>query len=360
MPTSEGAPQLHPVKGTSHIPEGETHSGLVGSDGRPLSQGNQEQRDLNARDHHHQPASSGALAGLASGTHDAANQGEQYTARDEGLEPYSAPPPGQATSGDHPTSSGYLPDKKIGPATTAGGETTQQHHTQDSSTGLATAGHGDHSNDTSNNNNRSLLADPAHPDNVLVDEIERRARKSGTTAAGFGTHGDEEPPLAAPGGYTNDASHLTNNNNDQIGTNNLTTAGGYSSRGGNNFDNEGDHTDTEAPDMQPSQSYIQRQSLYSQPPSTRAGDNTRGEPLTQEKLDQNYGGAQQQQQAPFSSRDYGHAGGAHHLVPAGGGVIRPVAGVLPRDAESGALSVRNYEPSHYTQAGMAEIGRAHV
>lgn len=346
MPTSQGAPQVHPVKNSSHIPPGETHTGLVGTDGRPLSH---EQGDLNSRDHDQQQqhVSSGGLAGQG---------GEQYTARDEGLEPYSAPPQAEATSGNHPTS-GYLPDKKIGPATGAAEETGHTQH-QNTSTGLG-ATSGDNTNDNSNNR-QSILADPSHPDNILVEELERRAQKSGTHAVGFGTHGDEEPPSAQEGGYTNDLSHLNNTDNDKSGKYGGLAAGGLGAgglgtaaynRGGNSYDNEGDHTDTEAPDMQPSQSYIQRQSVYSQPPSTRAGDNAGGEPLAHQKTDQSY-----EQGAPFSSRDYGsgHAAGGQ-LVPAGGGVMHPVAGVLPRDAESGALA-RNYEPSSYTQAGMAGVG----
>lgn len=365
MPTSEGAPQVHPVKNTSHIPEGETHSGLVGTDGRPLSHGysapghqdqqQQEHRDLDTRDHHEQLQPS--------------QHGEQYTARDEGLEPYSAPPAHHDgnTAGNH-SSSGYLPDKKIGPAAgagaaaTAGQQSGQQHHDNSNNTGLT-----GHDNTTGGGDNRqSILADPSHPDNVLVEELERRAQKSGTHAVGFGTHGDEEPPLARDDGYDPNPSHVLNDHSDNNNNNNNHLAGGLGAGGaaaglgaagygsrhhGNTFDNEGDHTDTEAPDMQPSQSYIQRQSLYSQPASTRHGDNAT--PIDQQKTGQSYN-----QDGPFSSRDFGHAN-AGHLVPAGGGVIRPVAGVLPEDAEGGALA-RNYEPSHYTQAGMAGVGAGTV
>lgn len=340
MPTSQGPPQVHPVKNSSHIPEGETHTGLVGTDGRPLSNEHSGQQ--------HQQGDR-ELSGLGQ------QQGEQYTARDEGLEPYSAPDTAnQSATGNH-GSSGYLPEKKIGPAAGAA-EHSGQH--DNANTGLTG------NNADSSNNKQSILADPTHPDNVLVEELERRAQKSGTHAVGFGTHGDEEPPHAQEHGYDPNPAHILGNDSSNVnnkdgnhhggalaagglGAGGL-AAGGYSRNTRNSFDNEGDHTDNEAPDMQPSQSYIQRQSLYSQPASTRHGDNN-DLPLEQQKTGQSYG-----QQAPFSSRDYGQ-GHQGHLVPAGGGVIDPVAGVLPEDAEGGLLA-GNYEPSHYTQAGMAGVG----
>lgn len=271
---------------------------------------------------------------------------EEYTARDEGLEPYSAPK-------DHPASSGYLPEKKIGPDTTS--NTNEQNNT------AATA-----TSDNTPATTAPAIADGA--DNA----VSRDAEPSGNNYAGVGAIGG--------------AGYRGGNDNDHNNANTNTSNNNYLSPGNVDQD-EGDHTDTEAPDMKPSQSYIQRQSLYSQPESTGRGllggqqqgqsqQQLDGEPLAQQNTqhsyadpNQAYGGGQRlnnnnNNQGIYQEQDFGPEGQGqgqdHHLIPAGGGIIRPVAGVAPQDAEGGALarhpSYAQSSRSKYTQAGMAGVG----